>query len=278
MLGPPAAAGAVPERRRAEAWSTTGRPRSTRRRPASPPTRDRPVDWVATTRAAGRLSYQRDVETAGGVPAAAPRQTVPLILVRHASAGSKSDWHRGDEPRPLDSRGKQQTPSCWPRCCAASGLAGCSARRPSAAWPRSGRTRGPSARRCESRARPAERQGRRPRCGRSAAAEVVGASWRASSSPPSSARTGRTYRRCWRQPAPGSGHQPARRTAAAQGRVPGAAPGGGTLAAQERYHGRTLGVVPPRLGGLAGSQSSVGGSEPSRISSQRLTSTPAPPL
>ena len=34
-----------------------------------------------------------------------PRQTVPLILVRHASAGRKADWPGDDESRPLDEQG-----------------------------------------------------------------------------------------------------------------------------------------------------------------------------
>jgi 8-oxo-(d)GTP phosphatase len=65
------------------------------------------LDWVALTRAAGRLSYDHDVGLLADF-SAVPRPTVPLILVRHASAGSKSDWHRDDALRPLDGRGRQQ--------------------------------------------------------------------------------------------------------------------------------------------------------------------------
>ena len=65
------------------------------------------LDWVALTHATGRLSYDHDAVLLADF-GAAPRPTVPLILVRHASAGSKSEWHRDDELRPLDSRGKQQ--------------------------------------------------------------------------------------------------------------------------------------------------------------------------
>jgi 8-oxo-(d)GTP phosphatase len=65
------------------------------------------LDWVALTRAAGRLSYDHDAALLADFTAT-PRPTMPLILVRHASAGSKSEWHRDDELRPLDSRGKQQ--------------------------------------------------------------------------------------------------------------------------------------------------------------------------
>jgi phosphohistidine phosphatase SixA len=34
-----------------------------------------------------------------------PRETVPLILVRHASAGRKGNWPGDDESRPLDAQG-----------------------------------------------------------------------------------------------------------------------------------------------------------------------------
>jgi 8-oxo-(d)GTP phosphatase len=34
-----------------------------------------------------------------------PHQTMPLILVRHASAGHKADWPGDDESRPLDAQG-----------------------------------------------------------------------------------------------------------------------------------------------------------------------------
>src|SRR5450759_2035218 len=53
------------------------------------------LEWLAVPAALGRLSYQRDVqvldEFAGG-----PAQTVPYILLRHATAGSKSAWHEND--------------------------------------------------------------------------------------------------------------------------------------------------------------------------------------
>jgi 8-oxo-(d)GTP phosphatase len=62
------------------------------------------VAWPAASRAAARLSYQRDVETLAAFRAG-PRRTVPLILLRHASAGRKSDWRRDDRSRPLDDRG-----------------------------------------------------------------------------------------------------------------------------------------------------------------------------
>ena len=62
------------------------------------------VAWPAASRAAARLSYQRDVETLAAFRAG-PLRTVPLILLRHASAGRKSDSRRDDRSRPLDDRG-----------------------------------------------------------------------------------------------------------------------------------------------------------------------------
>jgi 8-oxo-(d)GTP phosphatase len=60
------------------------------------------VLWQPLGGVAGRLSYPGD---AAVLAALVPRQTVPLILLRHASAGSKRDWHGSDETRPLDARG-----------------------------------------------------------------------------------------------------------------------------------------------------------------------------
>ncbi len=63
------------------------------------------IAWLAASRAAARLTYQRDVETLAAFRAAGPLRTVPLILVRHASAGHKSDWRGDDQSRPLDAQG-----------------------------------------------------------------------------------------------------------------------------------------------------------------------------
>ena len=61
--------------------------------------------WLAASRASVFLSYERDVETLREF-SAGPRRTSPMILVRHASAGSKSAWHSDDASRPLDAAGK----------------------------------------------------------------------------------------------------------------------------------------------------------------------------
>jgi 8-oxo-(d)GTP phosphatase len=63
--------------------------------------------WVAAAAAGARLSYQRDIETLAAFRAG-PRRTVPLILLRHASAGSKDDWPGDEMHRPLDTQGTQE--------------------------------------------------------------------------------------------------------------------------------------------------------------------------
>lgn len=63
--------------------------------------------WMAAKTAASRLSYERDAETLA-VFCAGPQETVPLIVIRHGSAGSKSDWRKSDVSRPLDSRGASE--------------------------------------------------------------------------------------------------------------------------------------------------------------------------
>jgi 8-oxo-dGTP pyrophosphatase MutT (NUDIX family)/phosphohistidine phosphatase SixA len=87
--------------KRVDYWA--GRPAD----PQAPFTPSHEVDdlaWLPMAAAADQLTYDRDValveEFAGG-----PALTVPLILLRHASAGSKSDWDGADLARPLDARG-----------------------------------------------------------------------------------------------------------------------------------------------------------------------------
>ena len=60
------------------------------------------VAWLPLPQAIRRLSYPRD---AAVLAALQPRETVPLILLRHASAGQKHGWPAGDSSRPLDARG-----------------------------------------------------------------------------------------------------------------------------------------------------------------------------
>ena len=65
------------------------------------------LHWLAVSAAKAWLSYPRDVETLAEF-SAGPKQTFPLILVRHASAGTKSTWRKDDLSRPLDSGGKKE--------------------------------------------------------------------------------------------------------------------------------------------------------------------------
>jgi 8-oxo-(d)GTP phosphatase len=56
------------------------------------------------------LTYERDAETVAAA-LAGPRQTTPLIVVRHASAGRKADWPGDDLSRPLDAQGEHDARS-----------------------------------------------------------------------------------------------------------------------------------------------------------------------
>ena len=60
------------------------------------------VAWLPLTQAREQLAGTHDDPV---ISAFQPRETVPLILVRHASAGRKADWPGDDESRPLDAQG-----------------------------------------------------------------------------------------------------------------------------------------------------------------------------
>jgi 8-oxo-dGTP diphosphatase len=62
------------------------------------------LNWLSVPEAAQRLTYERDLVILGEFTAGAAL-TVPWILLRHASAGSKSGWAGADLARPLDARG-----------------------------------------------------------------------------------------------------------------------------------------------------------------------------
>jgi 8-oxo-dGTP pyrophosphatase MutT (NUDIX family)/phosphohistidine phosphatase SixA len=62
------------------------------------------LDWLPGPAAAARLSYERDVSLLAEF-AAEPADTIPFILLRHASAGSKRRWSGNDLDRPLDPGG-----------------------------------------------------------------------------------------------------------------------------------------------------------------------------
>jgi len=61
------------------------------------------VSWLPLPQARQRLSYAHDADV---IASLTPRLTVPLIVVRHASAGQKTDWDGDDLLRPLDGGGE----------------------------------------------------------------------------------------------------------------------------------------------------------------------------
>ena len=69
------------------------------------------LDWLDVAAARQRLSYPHDTVVLDEF-AAGPPDTVPLILTRHASAGSRAEWqdagHSDDLARPLDPAGREQ--------------------------------------------------------------------------------------------------------------------------------------------------------------------------
>lgn len=73
-------------------------------RPFAPNDEADELAWLTGPAARQRLTYPRDAERLDAF-AAGPARTVPLVLLRHAEAGSKADWPGADLGRPLDSAG-----------------------------------------------------------------------------------------------------------------------------------------------------------------------------
>ncbi len=69
---------------------------------AAPGTEIDAVAWVPLAQAREQLADTHDNPV---ISALRPCQTVPLMLVRHASAGHKAGWPGDDESRPLDAQG-----------------------------------------------------------------------------------------------------------------------------------------------------------------------------
>lgn len=65
------------------------------------------VVWLPVAEAARRLTYEWDVGLLAAL-GAAPPATTPLVLIRHALAGSRQGWKGDDDDRPLDERGRAQ--------------------------------------------------------------------------------------------------------------------------------------------------------------------------
>lgn len=70
------------------------------------------LDWLDVAGARARLSYPHDAAVLDEF-AAGPPDTVPLMLVRHASAVSKAEWRTGGHPddlaRPLSPAGRAES-------------------------------------------------------------------------------------------------------------------------------------------------------------------------
>ncbi|TDC54492.1 NUDIX hydrolase [Actinomadura sp. KC345] len=65
------------------------------------------VVWLPSAEAEARLSYQHDIDLLQEF-LHGPLDTVPLVILRHASAGEKEDWRDADELRPLDAAGRAE--------------------------------------------------------------------------------------------------------------------------------------------------------------------------
>jgi 8-oxo-(d)GTP phosphatase len=63
--------------------------------------------WLPLAEARALLTYEWDVGLLRALTVA-PLVTVPLVLVRHGSAGSRSEWTDDDAHRPLDTVGESQ--------------------------------------------------------------------------------------------------------------------------------------------------------------------------
>ncbi|MEV0230086.1 NUDIX hydrolase [Nonomuraea sp. NPDC050786] len=63
--------------------------------------------WLPVEEARRLLTYEWDVGLLRALRAA-PLETVPLVLVRHGSAGSRNEWQDDDALRPLDADGRSQ--------------------------------------------------------------------------------------------------------------------------------------------------------------------------
>ncbi|MEU6718609.1 NUDIX hydrolase [Nonomuraea sp. NPDC046802] len=63
--------------------------------------------WLPLEDARRLLTYEWDVGLLRAL-AVAPLVTVPLVLVRHGSAGSRNEWPDDDATRPLDTDGRSQ--------------------------------------------------------------------------------------------------------------------------------------------------------------------------
>ena len=63
------------------------------------------AEWLPASLAAERASYSHDIAVLEDFATESP-DTVPLILLRHAKALPRGDWHGDDAERPLDDTGR----------------------------------------------------------------------------------------------------------------------------------------------------------------------------
>jgi 8-oxo-(d)GTP phosphatase len=66
------------------------------------------LEWLPVPAARGRLSYPHDEQMLDEF-AAGPADTVPFVVLRHASAGGKDTWKGDDLARPLDAEGAAES-------------------------------------------------------------------------------------------------------------------------------------------------------------------------
>src|SRR5262245_40584233 len=63
------------------------------------------VEWLPVSYAEQRLTYAHDIDLLRELDAG-PRETTPLIILRHAAAGHKGRWQGDDALSPLDEQGR----------------------------------------------------------------------------------------------------------------------------------------------------------------------------
>jgi 8-oxo-dGTP diphosphatase len=73
------------------------------------------IRWLTSKKAVRLLSYERDRELLRDLPTKWTRTPQRLIVVRHADAGKRGEWEKGDRLRPLSKVGRTQALSLIPR-------------------------------------------------------------------------------------------------------------------------------------------------------------------